>query len=231
MEDVKWMALVISTITAGITYFNKKQNKGESLQEEYFNKILLEYFKVKHINPEFDTIKYINSYRFKNCYIPNYVFYLADSRTNRITDEFDNKELLEHILKVDYWINYPNMYNDVDKMFNKINKTIRFIEEVISIIIPVLFLFLAFSLAVLLLMKITSSFLNNDLINMNMLLRNFGLYGFILLSMCWISKLFGAITERSGSTLNEYTSDEKSIMNIIKKKERIFNEIKDKNYL
>ncbi|NOW92351.1 uncharacterized protein YxeA [Clostridium beijerinckii] len=121
MKDyIALITAVISIIIAIVACFNKEQEKGEELQEEYF-KILIEYLEIKKVNPNIDVLEYIRKFKFKKCCIPGYMYYLADQ---------NDKDRLEKLLLTDYWDYYPNIVNSTNKVLEKFNKLVYFTSKV-----------------------------------------------------------------------------------------------------
>lgn len=222
MEDIKLITIIISIATAMIALFNNRQKKGETLQDEYFNSIILNFFEVKRANPNMDTLEYIKKYRFKKCCIPNYIFYLADN---------NKKEELEKVLKVDYWDNYPHIFNDTDKTIDKLMKIGYFIEQIVNILMGGFIIALLVASFLILGIEIVQDLVINKTMNIsNILKQNSNIFlGAGLLFIMLIIIYVG--TKRSESTFNKYTSNENAIKKIIDNKIKRHDKLIKENYL
>ncbi|ENZ33479.1 hypothetical protein HMPREF1084_01948 [Clostridium butyricum 60E.3] len=230
MKEINLISIVITIITSIIAIFNLKQKTEERLQDEYFKDILLEYFRIKNINPKIDVCEFVNKYTFKKTCIPNYIFYLADPANEKITDGNDNKNVLEQIMIVDYWINTPNMGNYISRIIYSLLNTGLFIFGIILVSIMLIGISLIVLYIVLCIRNILYALSCGQDISYSLILANNS------------NLLFGAVLLLGGSLalnisrkieverLNIYTSNKKSIRSIIKNKVRMYRKMTKKNY-
>ncbi|WP_455797541.1 hypothetical protein [Clostridium butyricum] len=230
MEEIKWTTIVITIITSIIALINNKQDKGDKLQEEYFKDILLEYFRVKNINPKIDIYEFLNRYKFKKICIPSYIFYLSDLTNERIVKDLDNEKVLEQIMIVDYWTNYPNVKNYMSRIVYNLLNTVYFILGIIfSVFILVATYCIAFY-AVICAQNIIHDLSIGEDINLSIILsKNIWILIYSVLLLVG-SVLLNQSRKISLEYLNIYTSNKKSIRSIIKNKVRMYRKMTKKNY-
>lgn len=215
MKD--YIALItagISVVIAIIACFNKEQEKGEKLQDEYF-KILTEYFEIKKANPYMNTLEYIRKFKFKKCCIPSYIFYVADQ---------NDEERLKKLLLVDYWDYYPNVVNNTNKVLEKFDKLIYFIGK-ISLILWAMFVL---SVIVMEPISIISNFSKINEGNIFMIIVAALLIDSILIVSVFLSK---NQVDSWGNELDIYSMNIKTIHKTIKRKEKRYKKRIDKYYI
>lgn len=131
MENIiALIGLAFTAIAALLTYFNKKNTELEKKCDEYAE-FLIRFFKLLKLVPNLDIIDYISYFKFKNTSIPPYIFYLCDKRKIK---------KLKKVLKVDYFIYYPNVTNSIDRSFDWFCKLSYFIYYLFASFFPVFFI-------------------------------------------------------------------------------------------
>lgn len=230
MEKINWISIVITIITSIIAIFNSKQKNGEKSQDEYFKDILLEYFRLKSINPNIDICEFVNRYKFKKTCIPNYIFYLADSDNDKVVKDCDNKTLLAQIMKVDYWKNYPNIKNYKLKIANTLANTYMFILRIGQFFGAVVAIYATSLYVVLCLQQVVQNSIDGKSIMIIRIFTNniaiITCSGLLILAIILMSYFIKIEEEK----IDIYTTNKDSIKSIIKNKARMYKQLIDKNY-
>lgn len=210
-EYIPLVTFSIGIILSIVSVFNREQEKGEKLQDEYF-KILVSYFRAKQINKSLDIIDYFNRYKFKEICIPPYIFYLVDK---------NQREILEKVIQVDYWLNYPNMINNTFRVVDKFSRLMYFICIIAAFVV----------------IGVCAS---GILFNMKFLIFYNGSHDYIIKSIgAVIASIFELIiikvtmsfTKNMGKDIDEYNSGIRMINKFIKRKVKIYEKRKGKYYI
>ncbi|WP_455804031.1 hypothetical protein [Clostridium butyricum] len=229
MDKIPWVTILISAMTAIIAYYSSQQKKGETLQEKYFNEVLLKYFEEKATDPNLDIKKFISGYKYKNICIPSYMFYLSDNTD--IRTDVTNKELLEKIIVFDYWSNYPGLFNDNDRTVNKISKIVLFIEELFMAVTISISVCILITLVLVVIVQILPELIVKNFDNVWNILKEYLLLILGITVVSGIMFILNKIVKKGNSTLDIYTNDIAEIKKIIDKKYNKYMEIESNMYI
>jgi len=209
------ITVLASVIFAIITSFNKQQETGELLQDEYFKTILLAYYEVRKVRPDINAIEYINKFKFKKYCIPSYIYYVADQ---------DDEEKLRKLLLVDYWDNYPTIINNTNKVMDKFFKIVYFLFNILLMLMIVALLYLITTVITAIFTNL-SEILNNGYIKIYI--------GILIISLAFfiVILVFKNNIISFGKDIDQYSMDIKTIKKIVVKKEKIYKQRKNKYYL
>lgn len=215
MKDyIALISALISVVVAIVACFNKAQQKGEGLQEEYF-KILIEYFEIEKVDSNIDALEYIRKFKYKKCCIPSYIYYVADQ---------NDEEILKKLLVVDYWDNYPNVVNNTNKVLEKLDRLMYFSGKILLI------LWAMFVLCVIVIepIGIIRNFPEINESNIFMIIVSTLIIDSMLIISVFISK---NQVDSLGNELDSYSMNIKTINKTIKRKEKRYKKRIDKYYI
>lgn len=235
MDNLKIITLVGAIISFIIAYLDKGEKKYETLKDEYFEKVLVIFYKSYKKNSNINPVKFIK-YRFieNQVFIPKYIYYLIEN---------NDKEKLAKVLIVDYCNYYPNFNNSARNTMNKLFRKIY-----------IIMLFFYTTYFILAMFNIRSSFftliesINYEIKGGNMRSNSFILQlissslGYIMFPN-WVVDLLNLIfmiilnvlplyiVNMYLNNCDEYTLKIKRIKKIVSKKVNIYNRKRKKSYI
>ncbi|MEG2412583.1 MAG: hypothetical protein RSA29_17100 [Clostridium sp.] len=235
MESLGIVTVIGAIISFIIAYFDKGEKKYEDLKDQYFEKVLIVFYKNYKKNSDINPVKFMKHKFVENeVFIPKYIYYLIEN---------NDKEKLAKVLIVDYCNYYPNFNNSAR---NTINKLCRKIYIILLFIYTVYFVWGMFNIipSLSMLMESINYYIKGSLMKSNLFILQLisPTLGDIMLPI-WVVDLLNLIfiiiliclplyiINLYLSKCDEYTLRIKRIKRMVSKKVNVYNRKSKKSYV